>query len=179
MRNLTPQNLTETFLDYFGPDADPRVREVMESLSRHLHDFIRETGLTHDEWRKALAFLEETGNITTPERNEFVLLSDVLGVSSLVDMLNSDERGTSSSVLGPFHISGSPPLAIGGDMKRHYEGEVVLVEGTVRDSSGQPIPGAELDIWQTAPNALYSSQDPEQDNYSFHGLMTSGGDPLM
>ena len=105
-----------------------------------------------------------------------MLLSDVLGLSSLVDMLHSSSEGTSSSVLGPFHITGSPPLAIGGDLRRDFDAPVLLVEGVVRDPDGKPIPGATLDIWQTAPNGLYSSQDPDQDTYSFHGLQTAGQD---
>lgn len=176
MRNVNTDNITETFLGYFGPDTDPRLREIMESLARHLHGFIRETGITHEEWRGAIEFLEWTGRITTPERNEFVLLSDVLGVSSLVDMINSVPDATSSSVLGPFHVSGSPEMAIGADMKRDFEGEVIVVEGFVRDRQGSPIEGAELDIWQTAPNGLYSSQDPAQDTYSFHGLLRTAVD---
>lgn len=173
MRNVTPDNITEVFTGYFGDDTDPRVREVLTALAQHIHDFVRETKLTHDEWRKGLEFLEWAGKITDPERNEFVLLSDVMGLSSLVDMINSVPGATSSSVLGPFHVSNPPPLDIGGDMKRDYEGEVVLVEGTVRDMDGTPVAGAEIDIWQTAPNGMYSSQDPEQDVHSFHALMTA------
>ena len=112
----------------------------------------------------------------TQDRHEFVLASDVLGLSSLVDMLHSSPDATSSSVLGPFHVSGAPPLPMGGDMKRHYGGPVLLAEGIIRDTAGNPIAGAELDIWQTAPNGLYASQDQEQDTYSFHGLMTVGDD---
>ena len=173
MRNVTKENITETFTGYFGDDTDPRVKEVLSSLAHHIHEFVRETNLTHDEWRKGLEFLEWAGKITTPERNEFVLLSDVLGMSSLVDMMHSTPESTSSSVLGPFHVSNPPPLEIGGDMKRDFEGEVVVVEGRVKDMSGNPIAGAELDIWQTAPNGMYSSQDPEQDIHSFHALMTT------
>ena len=173
MRSVTKDNITEVFAGYFGDDTDPRTREVLTALARHIHDFTRETNLTHDEWRKGLEFLEWAGRITTPERNEFVLLSDVLGLSSLVDMQNSIPEATSSSVLGPFHVSNPPALAIGGDMKRDFEGEVLLVEGTVRDLDGKPIPHAEIDIWQTAPNGLYSSQDPDQNIHSFHGLMTT------
>lgn len=173
MRTVTKDNITDVFSSYFGDDTDPRLKEIMTSLAKHLHDFARETNLTHDEWRKGLEFVEWAGRITTPERNEFVLLSDVLGLSSLVDMIHSVPEATSSSVLGPFHISNPPPLAVGADMKRHYEGEVLLVEGYVYDPEGKPVAGAKLDIWQTAPNGLYSSQDEEQDINSFHALMTT------
>ena len=176
MRNVNKDNITETFLSYFGQDTDPRLYEIMQSLAKHLHDFARETQLTHEEWNKGLEFLRHAGNITTPERNEFILLSDVLGLSSLVDMINSAKDGTSSSVLGPFHISNPPKMAMGADLRRHFEGELILVQGTVLDPAGKPINGATLDIWQTAPNGLYSSQDPEQDKYSFHGLFTTEED---
>lgn len=173
MRTVTKDNITDVFSSYFGEETDPRFKEIMTSLAKHLHDFARETQLTHDEWRKGLEFVEWAGRITTPERNEFVLLSDVMGLSSLVDMIHSVPDATSSSVLGPFHISNPPPLAIGADMKRHYEGEVLLVEGHVYDPEGKPVAGAKLDIWQTAPNGLYSSQDEEQEISSFHALMTT------
>ena len=176
MRTVDKDNITETFLSYFGPDTDPRLRFIMEKLARHLHDFVRETELTHAEWRTGLEFMQRVGEITTAERNEFVMLSDVLGLSSLVDMLHSPDDGTSSSVLGPFHISGAPELPIGGDMKGDWEGEVILFRGRILDTAGNPIEGAELDVWQTAPNSLYSSQDPDQDTYSFHGLQTVGPD---
>jgi len=171
MRTVTKDNITEVFIGYFSDDTDPRVKEVLSSLANHLHDFAREVNLTHDEWRKGLEFLEWAGKITTPERNEFVLLSDVMGLSSLVDMLHSNPESTSSSVLGPFHVSNPPPLDIGGDMKRDFDGEVLLVEGYVKDTEGNAIPNATIDIWQTAPNGLYSSQDPDQDIHSFHALM--------
>lgn len=173
MRTVTAENITETFINYFGEDTDPRTKELMSSLAKHLHNFVKETQLTHDEWRHGLELLKWTGDITTDERNEFVLLSDVLGISSLVDMINTHPVATSSSVLGPFHISDAPPMEIGTDFKRHYEGEVILVEGTVKDTEGNAIAGASVDIWQTAPNGLYSSQDEEQDIHSFHGVFTT------
>lgn len=173
MRNVTADNITDVFAAYFGKDTDPRTREVLIALARHIHDFAREVNLTHDEWRKGLAMIEHAGQITTPERNEFVLFSDVLGLSSLVDMLHSRPDATSSSVLGPFHVSNPPALEIGGDMKGDFEGTVLLVEGQVTGTDGKPIPNAQIDIWQTAPNGLYSSQDPDQDIHSFHGLMTA------
>ena len=173
MRNVTQENITDTFLSYFDKDTDPRLREIMESLARHLHAFAIETKLTHDEWTAGVETLRQAGRITTPERDEFVLLSDVLGMSSLVDMINSGDGGTSSSVLGPFHVSNSPPTALGADLKGKHEGEMVLVTGRVLDTQGNPIAGATLDVWQTAPNGLYSSQDPDQDIYDFHALFTS------
>ncbi len=176
MRNVTKDNITDVFKAYMAASTDARTREVMGSLVQHLHDFAREVNLTHDEWRTGIAFLEGCAAVETEDRHEFVLASDVLGLSSLVDMLHSRPDATSSSVLGPFHVSGAPPLAYGGDMKRHYGGPVLLAQGTIRDTSGNPIPNAELDIWQTAPNGMYASQDDEQDTFSFHGLMTVGED---
>lgn len=176
MRNVTKDTITDTFLEYFGEETDPRLKEIMASLARHLHAFAKETRLTHPEWQKGLDILRSAGAITTPERDEFVLLSDVLGLSSLIDMVNSSDEGTSSSVLGPFHISNPPAMAMGADLRGQYEGELILVTGSVMDTNGQPIAGATLDVWQTAPNGLYSSQDPEQDTYSFHALFTTGED---
>lgn len=176
MRNVNKDNITEVFKGYMSDDTDPRLREVMTSLVTHLHDFAREVQLTHDEWQIGLDFLEKSGMMCDEERHEFVLLSDVLGLSSLVDLINANSEGTSSSVLGPFHISGAPELAVGGDMKGRFDGPVLLSEGVVKDTQGDPIEGATVDIWQTAPNGLYSSQDPDQDTYSFHGLQTTGAD---
>jgi hydroxyquinol 1,2-dioxygenase len=176
MRNVTKENITDVFKGYMAADMAPRTREIMSSLVQHMHDFARETNLTHDEWRQGIAFLEGCAAVETEDRHEFVLASDVLGVSSLIDMLHSRDDATSSSVLGPFHVSGAPPLEVGGDMKRTFGGPVLLAEGVIRDTDGNPIAGAEIDIWQTAPNGLYASQDEDQDTFSFHGLMTVGDD---
>ena len=176
MRTVTEDNITDVFMSYFGGNADPRFREVMLSLARHLHAFAKDVSLTHDEWMKGIEFLEWAGRISDEERHEFVLLSDVLGLSSLVDMINSVPRGTSSSVLGPFHIAGAPDLPFGGDLKRDFEGPVLLARGRITDTDGRPVEGARLDVWQTAPNGLYSSQDSAQDTFSFHGIQTTGPD---
>ena len=176
MRNVTKDNLTDAFVGYMGKDTDPRLKQIMASLAHHLHAFVKETGLTHAEWEKGIEMLEWAGAISDKERHEMVLLSDLLGVSSLVDLINMVPGGSSSSVLGPFHISGAPEIPFGYDMKRHYPGSVLLAQGVIRNAQGDPIEGAEIDIWQTAPNGLYSSQDPEQDTYSFHGIQTVGAD---
>jgi hydroxyquinol 1,2-dioxygenase len=176
MRNVTKDTITNAFADYISKDSDPRLTEVMNSLAKHLHAFVRETKLTHAEWEKGIEMLEWAGDISDKERHEMVLLSDLLGVSSLVDLINMVPGGTSSSVLGPFHISGAPSIPFGHDMKRHYEGPVLLSQGVIQNMQGEPIEGACIDIWQTAPNGLYSSQDDEQDTYSFHGIQTVGAD---
>ncbi|MCO4838067.1 MAG: hydroxyquinol 1,2-dioxygenase [Oceanospirillaceae bacterium] len=176
MRNVTKDNITDIFKGYMAEDMNPRTRQLMSSLVQHLHDFARDTNLTHDEWRQGIAFLEGCADIESEDRHEFVLASDVLGLSSLVDMIHSRDDATSSSVLGPFHVSGAPALAVGGDMKRHFGGPVLLAEGVIRDTHGKPIPGAQIDIWQTAPNGLYASQDEAQDTFSFHGLMSVADD---
>ncbi|MEO1549227.1 MAG: dioxygenase [Pseudomonadota bacterium] len=170
MRNVSKDTITDAFEGYFAPQTDPRFREVMLSLAKHLHAFAKDVNLTHEEWDRGIQFLEKTAQFTSKERHEFVLLSDLFGLSSLVDMINKVDGGTSSSVLGPFHVSGSPTIPFGYDLKRHYPGPVLMATGVVRSMDGTPIEGAELDIWQTAPNGLYSSQDPEQDTYSFHGI---------
>ncbi len=176
MRNVTPESLTETLLSLSGPDTDPRLQEVLTALVNHLHAFAKEVNLTHDEWRKGLELLTKAGEISTPERNEFVLFSDVLGLSSLVDMINSPEGCTNSSVLGPFHILGAPEIPVGGDLIADNEGQQVVVEGYVRDKSGQPIEGANIEIWQTADNGLYSNQDEAQPDYNLRASLITGAD---
>ena len=166
MRSVDKDNITQAFMDYCGNETSPRLRYLLEGMTRHLHDFIRESKITHEEWRKALEILMDAGKISSPQRNEFILLSDVLGVSSLVDMIHSPEQATPSSVLGPFHILGAPDLPVGGDMKKDNEGATVIVNGRVQTPDGNPIKGAELEIWQTADNGLYSNIDPEQEEYN-------------
>lgn len=176
MRSVTKDNLTQAFMDNCGPDTDPRLRLVLESLANHLHDFVKEVELTHAEWRKGLEMLMKAGDISDSERNEYVLLSDVLGLSSLVDMVNSPDNATPSSVLGPFHILGAPDLPNGGDLKRDNDGATVVVSGVVRDQNGQPIKNAEFEIWQTADNGLYSNQDEKQAEYNLRAHMKIGDD---
>ncbi len=176
MRNVNADTLTDLLLALSGPDTDPRLQEVLTSLVKHLHAFTKEVGLTHAEWRKGLELLTRAGEITDAERNEFVLFSDVLGLSSLVDMVNSPSDCTSSSVLGPFHILGAPDLPVGGDMIGDNEGPQVVVEGRVTDQSGAPIEGAKIELWQTADNGLYSNQDTAQSEYNLRISMTTGAD---
>ncbi len=176
MRTVSKDTVTQSFLDYISEDSDERLKFVMEKLAHHLHDFVRETNLTHDEWRKGLELLFAAGEISTPERNEFVLFSDVLGLSSLVDMVNSSEDGTPSSVLGPFHVLGAPDVPVGGDLIKDNVGDKIVVGGRVLTTDGKPIKGAHLEIWQTADNGLYSGQDEQQEEYNFRARMTTDAD---
>ncbi len=176
MRDVNPATLTETLLALSGPATDPRLQEILAALVRHLHAFAKEVNLTHAEWRKGLELLTRAGEITDDKRNEFVLFSDVLGLSSLVDMINSPAGCTSSSVLGPFHVLGAPELPVGGDLIGDNEGRQVVVEGRVLDPSGAPISGARIEMWQTADNGLYSGQDPDQPEYNLRMAMTTGAD---
>ncbi len=178
MRTVTKDTITQAFMAYCGPDTSPRLKFVLEKLVTHLHGFAKEVNLTHEEWRKAIELLMKAGEISGPERNEFVLFSDVLGLSSLVDMINSPEGATPSSVLGPFHILGAPALPVGGDLRQANTGEAVIVRGRVIDADNAPIASAELEIWQTAGNGLYSNLDPEQPDYNLRAHMTVGDDGI-
>ena len=146
-------------------NAEPRLREVMTLLIRHLHAFVREAALTHDEWRVAIDFLTRTGQICSDSRQEFILLSDILGVSMLVDAINNEagEGITDSTVLGPFYTGPQRELANGDSiLLRDENGEPLVMRGRVANQNGVPIVGAKIEVWQTATNQLYDVQDPEQ-----------------
>ncbi len=176
MRDIDQATITKAFMDFCGPATDPRLRVVLDRLVHHLHAFTRETQLTHAEWRKGIELLTLAGRITDDKRNEFSLFSDILGLSSLVDMLNSPPGGTESSVLGPFHILDAPRRSYGADLKGDKLGDPVYVSGRVRDRKGRPIAGAEIDVWQTAANGLYSNQDLAMDPWDFRARFESDGD---
>lgn len=176
MRDVSIDTITQAFLDYCAPETDARLKFILTKLALHLHAFTKETQLTHDEWRRGIEFLTDGAKISDDERNEFVLMSDVTGLSSLVDMIGSQHEGTSSSVLGPFHVLGAPELPIGGDLKQENEGATVVLEGHVRTPDGTPIEGAKIELWQTAENGLYSNQDPTQPDYNLRCSMTVGAD---
>ncbi len=163
MQSVTQDTITDAFEAYCEKTADPRLKFVLSKLAAHLHAFTKEVGLTHEEWRAAMTLLERAGQISTPERSEFILFSDVLGLTSLVDMINSGDGRTEYSNLGPFYIAGAQWLEVGGDLTGDNDGDHVVFYGRVLDaSSGKPVPGAVLELWQTAANGLYSNQDPKQ-----------------
>lgn len=157
--------ITQAAIDRMADAPDARLREVLSVVLRHLHDAIREARLTEAEWEAAIAFLTRTGRMCSDTRQEFILLSDVLGVSMLVDAIHhAGEDGISeSTVFGPFYAGRQPVLAPGASiLKRPEQGTPLQVRGTVGDIDGAPIAGALVEVWQTAPNGLYDVQDPEQ-----------------
>src|SRR5690348_4990856 len=171
MREFTEETLTEAVVARLARCEDPRFRQVMTTLIRHLHSFVRDVELTEAEWTEAIHFLTATGQKCVGDRQEFILLSDVLGVSMLVDAINhrKPDGATESTVLGPFYAEGAPELPHGSDIAHGGPGEPTEVSGRVLTPDGRPIKGAILDVWQTAANALYSTQDPKQDRFNMRG----------
>ncbi|MFD5945203.1 intradiol ring-cleavage dioxygenase [Streptomyces collinus] len=160
--DATGAGITEQVLASLRGTADPRLGELLTGLVRHLHDFARETRLTQGEWERAIAFLTATGQACTDTRQEFVLLSDVLGLSMLVETLNGDRTAgaTESTVLGPFHLTESPVRALGDDIDLVGGGERCVVSGRVRSADGTPLPGAVVDVWQADDKGYYDVQQP-------------------
>jgi hydroxyquinol 1,2-dioxygenase len=170
-RNLSEADLTDAVLARLARAEDPRFKAIMTSLIRHIHGFVREVELSEAEWFEAVQFLTATGQKCDADRQEYILLSDVLGVSMLVDALNHKKPSgaTESTVLGPFYVEGAPDLPDGANICLSGGGEPAEVRGRVLALGGKPIEGAVLDVWQTAANSLYSSQDPNQDRYNLRG----------
>ncbi len=160
MAFITEDNITEVAEQRWATSHDPRLRELMTAFVRHAHAFVRETGLTHEEWLAATEYLAATGQISDAKRKEFILLSDVLGISMLVVMQNgrTPDGATPNTVLGPFHIDESPALETGGVLCGEVLGTPCYVSGTVRGMDGTPIAGALLDIWQADEEGTYESQ---------------------
>ncbi|MDF3148953.1 MULTISPECIES: intradiol ring-cleavage dioxygenase [unclassified Streptomyces] len=155
---------------------DPRLRELLTGLVRHLHAFARETRLTQEEWERAIGFLTATGQACTDTRQEFILLSDVLGLSMLVETINERQGpgATESTVLGPFHMTASPVRELGANIDLVGGGEPCVVSGRVLSRDGGPLPGAVVDVWQADGNGFYDVQQPDvQPPGNGRGLFTA------
>jgi hydroxyquinol 1,2-dioxygenase len=165
MKDFTLNNLTDVTVEAYTKNAtSPRNAEIFGALINHLHAFAKDVELTEAEWFSAIQFLTETGKKCDDKRQEFILLSDTLGLSMVVDAINHPKggKGTESTVLGPFYVEGAPEVESGSNIiKRDIGGEIVLVTGSVSDADGKPLKGATLDVWQTANNQLYDVQDPD------------------
>ena len=161
MREFNEQTLTEAVIQRLASTPEPRLRELMTSLVTHLHDFVREVRPTWEEWLAGIQFLTAVGQQCDDKRQEFILLSDTLGVSMLVDFINYGKVGnaTESTVLGPFYVEGAPELPLGSNIARHSsDGEPCVVTGSVVSLNGTPLSGALLDVWQASGDGFYDVQ---------------------
>ncbi|MEW2386146.1 intradiol ring-cleavage dioxygenase [Micromonospora sp. NPDC047707] len=152
--------LVERVVASFDNTPDPRLKELMQALTRHLHAFLREVRLTEQEWQRAIEFLTATGHITDDRRQEFILLSDVLGASMQTITLNHEAYGnaTEATVFGPFFVDGSPEIELGGDIGAGASGQPCWVEGTVTDTHGKPVPHARIEVWEADEDGFYDVQ---------------------
>jgi hydroxyquinol 1,2-dioxygenase len=178
MRNTSESDLTQAVLTKLEGASDARFKTVMSSLIRHLHAFIRETALSEQEWLAAIQFLTATGQMCDAKRQEFILLSDTLGVSMLVDAINhrKPDGATETTVLGPFYASGAKDMPMWADMAGDAPGEPAYVSGRVLDVAGKPISGAVLDVWQTDGEGFYDAQRPGGGKHYARGKFSTGAD---
>lgn len=175
-RSAADGQLLNEVLAAFANTPDQRLRELLFGLIRHLHAFVSEVQLTEEEWMEAIKFLTAVGQTCTESRQEFILLSDILGVSSLVDRMNYGglAGSTENTLLGPFYQLGSPKRANGDSIIESPDsGQRLRVSGVVRSLDGSPIAGATVDVWQTASNGLYAQQDPNQHPDNLRGIFTT------
>jgi len=171
VKRTEPADITAAVVASFEGCRDPRVRELAQSLVRHLHAFATEVRLTEEEWAAGIRILTETGDITDERRQEFILWSDSLGLSMLVDALANakPEGATESTVLGPFYVPGSPEREYGDSIMEQEGGVPAWIHGRVLDVDGSPIAGAELDVWEGGDNELYAVQDPDAPEFHLRG----------
>lgn len=157
---------------------DPRLKEVMTSFTRHMFAFVNDVRPTEDEWMAGIDFLTEIGQKCDDKRQEFILFSDIVGVSMLVDYIGHGvaDGATESSVLGPFYRENAPEYTASETISLDQEGEPVEISGRVTDEHGVPISDAKLDVWQTAANGLYEAQDPNQPDYNLRGVFRTDVD---
>ena len=178
MSDMTEQKLVDAVLKKLESAKDPRFKEVMTSLIRHLHAFVRETELTEAEWFAGIQFLTATGQKCDGKRQEYILLSDTLGVSMLVDAINHRKPGgaTETTVLGPFYVPGAKNMPMWADIAEDAPGEPAYVFGRVFDVGGKPIAGATIDVWQTDGEGFYDVQRPGGNESYARGKFTTAAD---
>lgn len=175
MRNLNSDNITQAVIDSFAQTENPRLQEILTSLVTHLHGFARDVKLTEAEWFQAIDFITRCGHITDDKRQEFILLSDVLGLSMLTVAMNNDKPPgcTEATVFGPFHVEGAPHYALGDDIANGAKGTPCWVRGRVKGLNGEPIPGAVLDVWQSDEDGLYDVQHEGLGHAQARGVLTA------
>lgn len=176
MRNLNEDTITQAVLARHADMPDSRLREIMTSLVQHLHSFAREVKLTEPEWFAGIQFLTDIGHMCDDKRQEFILLSDTLGLSMLVTALNNrkPEGCTESTVFGPFHVEGAPEYALGDDVGNGARGEPCFVRGVVRNINGTAIPNAVIEVWQADADGFYDVQYADLEEHRGRGVFQSG-----
>lgn len=175
MRNLDEQTITQAVLTRNADTDDRRLHEIMTCLVQHLHAFARETKLTEQEWEKGIEFLTTVGQICSPTRQEFILLSDTLGLSTLVIAQNHKKPVgcTEATVFGPFHVTDAPHYDLGADISNGLPGIPWFVSGRVRNIDGAPIPNATIEAWQADDGGFYDVQKPDLNEYHGRGVLQS------
>jgi hydroxyquinol 1,2-dioxygenase len=175
MENLNANHITESVLERLANTPDPRLKEILLSLVRHLHGFAREVKLTEAEWLKGIEFLTQTGHITNAQRQEFILLSDVLGLSMLTVVMNNDKPDacTQATVLGPFHVEDAPHYKLGDDVANGAKGQPCQVQGSVKGVKGEAVPQARLEVWQSDEKGLYDVQYADRSQHQARGILTA------
>ena len=178
MRNLDQDTITQAVLARLTDTPDPRVKEIIASLVQHLHAFAREVKLTEAEWFRGIQFLTATGQKCDDKRQEFILLSDVLGLSMLTVCMNNQKPSgcTESTVFGPFHVEGAPHYEDGADVANGARGEPCEVSCAIRGLAGEPVAGATIDVWQADADGHYDVQYAELDQPQGRGVLRSGPD---
>jgi hydroxyquinol 1,2-dioxygenase len=178
MRNLNPDTITQSVVAAFAGTPDPRLKEIVTSLVQHLHAFARDVRLTEAEWQQGIDFLTRVGHITDAQRQEFILLSDTLGLSMLTVAMNNDKpRGcTEATVFGPFYVEGSPEYALGADVANGAAGVRCDVRGHVRGLDGEAVPGAEMHVWQADAEGMYDVQRTGLDGPQARGVLRTGAE---
>lgn len=180
MKDLDIDGITDAVVAQMATTGDARLREVMEAAVRHLHAFAREVKLTPDEWLKGIAFLTAVGQACTQYRQEFILLSDVIGLSRLVNVMHDAEgreaAGTETSLLGPFFREKAPEIALGDSLAKIARGPEIMIYGQVTDAAGKPLAGAEIDVWQTNAEGLYDLQAHDPSVMDMRGRLRCDAD---
>jgi hydroxyquinol 1,2-dioxygenase len=181
MRELTPDTITDAVIDQMATTPDPRMKEIMAAAVKHLHAFAREVNLTPGEWIKGIEFMTMVGKTCTAARQEFILLSDTLGLSALVNGLHDEtalEEGTHTSLLGPFYREASPTLHAGSQIAKHVKpGTECVLYGRVSDVNGKPLADATVSVWQTSADGLYDIQE-NASSLDYRGVFTTDADGL-
>lgn len=175
MRNLDEHTITQAVLERFSNTPDPRLKEIIFSLVQHLHDFARDVRLTEEEWLKGIQFLTRAGHITDDKRQEFILISDTLGLSMLTVAMNNQkpEGCTEATVVGPFHVENAPHYNLGDDVGNGAIGTPCFVKGTIKGLGGEPVPGAHIEVWQSDEEGMYDVQKPNLDQAQGRGVLKS------